>query len=111
MVDREEIRRAIATDLRGKPSRNPDSLMPEIARQLGVPVEDVVTQVHQMSDSGHIVPVGQSSIRLSEDGERFYFSTNTEQASYFLANNWPYITSNVIALFALGVSILAYLKV
>ncbi|OGG80435.1 hypothetical protein A3A39_02675 [Candidatus Kaiserbacteria bacterium RIFCSPLOWO2_01_FULL_54_13] len=104
------IRSAIAKDLRGKPSRNPESLIPTLAKELGIQAEAVTNEVHRMTDLKHIVPVGLASIRLSEEGERHYFSTNTEQATHFFQENWPHITSNLIAFFALAIAVFALIK-
>ena len=106
-MERDQIRKAIATDLRGTPSRNPDSLMSTLPKALNVAPEEISKQIAQMSDLKHIVPIGQASIRLSEEGERFYFSTDKEKTIGFLKTNWPHLTSNVLALFALVVSIIA----
>lgn len=109
-MTKEEIRLKIAKDLKGKPSRNPDSLIPELAKSLGLPQQDVNNQVMQMKDIGHIGPTGQASIRLTDYGEHFYFDSWKDKVSLFYKNNWPHITSNSIALLALGVAIWSLLR-
>ncbi|HEY4504164.1 MAG TPA: hypothetical protein VJI73_00135 [Candidatus Paceibacterota bacterium] len=104
-MEKSEIRTAIATDLKGMPSRNPDSLIPTLAKLHGLKAEEVSNQVHQMRDIGHIVPVGQSSIRLSDEGEQFYFATKEERITKFLKLNWPHITSHLLAILALIISL------
>lgn len=102
-MDKDQIRMAIATDLRGKPSRNPDSLMPDVAKQLNISAEAVVTQMRQMTDLGHIVSVGQASIRLSEDGELFYFSSKKDKTL-------GYLKANALAILALAISLVALFR-
>lgn len=103
-MDRDYIRRAIAEDLRGKPTRNPLSLAPTIAEKCEVKEEDVWNQLHQMCDIGHVLMRNETSIRLLEGGERHYFSSKEERATHFLSENWPHITSNVIALLSLVIA-------
>ncbi|PIR85620.1 hypothetical protein COU14_03330 [Candidatus Kaiserbacteria bacterium CG10_big_fil_rev_8_21_14_0_10_44_10] len=104
-MNAEDIRKAIAEDLRGTPSRNPDSLYPEMSKLLKIRAEDVVTQMHRMEDLGHIAKVGQASIRLTEEGSQYYFSTKQQVVTSFLKDNWPNILSNAIAFIALVISI------
>ena len=109
-MDKDKIRLAIATDLRGKPSRNSASLMPTIAGELHIDVTEVYNQVSQMSDIGHIVQRNETSLRMTDDGERFYFSTGKERVSTFLQRNWPHVTSNLLALIAIVISLCALLS-
>lgn len=104
-MEREQIRKKIAEDLRGRPSRNPDSLIPDMTTQLGIPAEQVNVEVLQMTDHGHIVPIGQASLRLSAEGERYYFSSDREKVVGFFGKNWPHIMSNLIAALALFIAL------
>jgi CTP-dependent riboflavin kinase len=108
----EKIRIEIAIDLRGKSSRNPESLIPDMAKKLEISTPDVMTQIQLMEDLGYVSKAnGGPSIRLTERGEIYYFSTKNQKIIHFLVNNWPNILSNIIAFLALCVSIYALLKV
>ncbi|MDB5188238.1 MAG: hypothetical protein JWO50_758 [Candidatus Kaiserbacteria bacterium] len=105
-MDRDQIRSAIASDLRGKAYMDRYDQKRALAEKLGISEDDILNQVHQMMDLGHVISLNDYEIRLSIDGERFYFSGKTEKTSEFFKKNWPHITSNVIAILALLISIL-----
>jgi len=100
-MERDQIRRAIAEDLRGKPSRNPLSLIPELAKKLGVEVDEINYQLLQMVDLGYVFFKNHdTSIRLLNLGDRFYFASRTERCMRYIKNNG-------IALLALLISVLS----
>ena len=105
-----DIRKAIALDLKGRPSRNTNSLLPEMAKNLGIETPDVLTHIQQMSDNGHLIFLAPESIRLTEAGEKYYFASKRERVIEIFKRNWPHITSNTIAVVALAASLWNLIK-
>jgi hypothetical protein len=97
-MKKEDIRKAIAEDLRGKYSRNPKSLVPELSKQLefGQDTNSVLNEVQQMKDIGHIIDIG-SSIRLTEAGEKYYFTSKTDKIFEYLKLHWIAVLALIIS--------------
>lgn len=104
-MTKEQIRVAIVIELRGKAYVQSYKLKRALEETLGVDANKIHDQIFQMAELGHVVQLNPHEIRLSVEGERFYFSTRREKIVEFLKKNWPYVTSNLIALAALIISI------
>ncbi|MDB5187996.1 MAG: hypothetical protein JWO50_516 [Candidatus Kaiserbacteria bacterium] len=104
-MNKNQIRLVIANDLRGRAHVDRFRQKQDLAEKFNIDAGDVHNQIHQMMDLGQVVSLNEHEIRLSVDGERFYFSGKTEKISEFFKENWPHITSNTIAILALLISI------
>ncbi|MDE1945457.1 MAG: hypothetical protein KGI03_04290 [Patescibacteria group bacterium] len=100
----ERIRAAIIMALKSSPTRSVDSLVPELAKGLGVRQEEVHRTIQLMEDAGTVSYAGTSrtALRLHLKG---YEATAPARE-----RTWRYLQANWVALAALAISLIALFR-